>query len=158
MTELCLFDNFFYSFHLYKNLLHFHLVVRVAQDLSHGATGFGLNVVLHLHALHRDQGVALLNFVSHLAEHLHNASGHGAHDLSSATTSGSDGSMLFFSLLDKRDLLGLKLRGVAFVVELSDVVVMVNVVINVLGLLVVHKEDLIRGEGVVDGFDIHSQG
>lgn len=66
--------------------------------------------------------------------------------------------MLFFSLLDKRDLLGLKLRGVAFVVELSDVVVIINVVINILGLLVIHKEDLIRGEGVVDGFDIHSQG
>jgi len=158
LTELCLFDNFIYSFHLYKNLLHFHLVVRVTQDLSHGATGFGLNVVLHLHALHGDQSVALLDLVSNLAEDFHDASGHGTDDLSSAATSGSNGGLLLLALLDKRDLLGLEFRGVAFVVELSDVVAVVNIVIYVLGLLVVHKQDLIGGEGVVDGFDIHCQG
>jgi len=128
----------FSSFHLYKDLLHFNLIIGVSKDAGHSTSCFGLHVVLHLHALNGDKGVALFNLLSNGAEDLDHASRHGASNLTCRSSSGADGLLLFCSFLDERDLFSLPLRRVTLVVELSDVVVAINIVVDVFCLLLIN--------------------
>lgn len=122
---------FFSSLHFNEYLFHFHLIVRVTIDRNNSARCFGLNIVLHLHALNRYKCVTLLYHLALLAEDFDYSAGHGGSYLSSGCII-RDRGLNLFALLDKLNLLCLEVGRVSFVVELSDVVILVYIVINIL--------------------------